>query len=89
MKQVEDAGEVRIKSSTQLFEDFGQQTEEQAEAYAQQLTSYMRTYTKGGLHARVTNTSSEDIVELIRDTVWNGRYRNKNRMVVLRGQAYQ
>ena len=46
--------------------------------YARQLTSYLGSYTKGLLHAKVMKTQSRGAFELLRDLVYKGRNRNKN-----------
>ena len=52
--------------------------------YARQLTSYLGSYTKGLLHAKVMKTQSCGAFELLRDLVYKGRNRNRNRLLSLK-----
>ncbi len=60
---------------------------EDAETYMQQMLSYLRTYTTGELYSRVTKTSRDKILELLRELVYRGRNHNRNRLVNLKAQA--
>ena len=59
----------------------------QAPIYMQQLKSYLRTYTGGELHARVSKTKSDGILELMRETIHKGKNRNPNRLLDLKARA--
>ena len=59
-------------------------TVEDPDMYARQLISYLGSYTKGLLHAKVMKTQSRGAFELLRDLVYKGRNRNKNRLLALK-----
>lgn len=59
----------------------------QAEMYAYQLKSYLRTYTDGELHARVVQTDGNLIMELMREIIYKGMHRNPNKLLDLKSNA--
>ena len=59
----------------------------QADMYAYQLKSYLRTYTDGELHARVIQTDCSMIMELMREIIHKGRNRNPNKLIDLKAKA--
>ena len=52
-----------------------------------QLKAYLRTYTGEELHARVTQTRSDGIMDLLRDIVHKGKNRNPNLLIELKAKA--
>ena len=67
--------------------EFGSSIRMQVNTYVTQLRSYLKTYTMGELHMRVTHTDIPNIMELMRDIITKGRNRNENRMVDLQAKA--
>ena len=57
------------------------------EIYAQQLLAYMSSYTKGLMHAKVMKTHHRNAFELLRDVVYKGKNRNKNRLLALKASV--
>ena len=51
------------------------------------LKAYLRTYTGGELHAWVTQTRSDGIMDLLRDIVYKGKNWNPNRLIELQAKA--
>ena len=47
----------------------------------------MRTYTDGELHAHVTQTDYDEVMELMREVIYKGRNRNQNRLIDLKAKA--
>ena len=72
-----DSGDTKIKRSLK----------DQFQMYMCQLKAYLRTYTGGELHARVSQTRSDGIMDLLRDIVYKGKNRNPNRLIVLKAKA--
>lgn len=94
LKAIENRGKSIIKSQPEFFESLDESADGsvkyiklQAEVYAEQLKSYLGTYTDGELHARVVQTDSSQIVELMREIIHKGRNRNPNRLVDLKAKA--
>ena len=83
-KAVETFQEKAIENGNGKHEKFKKELPEDSLAwddpdmYARQLTSYLGSYTKGLLHAKVMKTQSGGAFELLRDLVYKGRNRNKN-----------
>ena len=69
---------------TKFFKSIGNEVAEQKEEYQQQLKSYLRTYTSGDLHARITHTQSKGCVEFLREMVCRGKDHNDNRLLDLK-----
>ena len=91
---IEKAGKTRIASVEDFlnFVDSGdtkikQSIKDQSQMYMCQLKAYLRRYTGGELHARVTQTRSDGIMDLLRDIVYNGKNRNPNRLIELKAKA--
>ena len=59
----------------------------QSDTYAQHLNSYLRTYTDGELHARVTQTDYDEVVELMREVIHKGCNRNPFRLIDFKAKA--
>ena len=74
-----DSGDTKVKQSIK----------DQSQMYMCQLKAYLRTYTGGELHARVTQTRSGGIMDLLRDIVYEGKNRNPNRLIELKAKASQ
>ena len=72
-----DSGDTKIKQSIK----------DQSQMYMCQLKAYLRTYSGGELHARVTQTRSDGIMDLLRDIVYKGKNRNPNRLIELKAKA--
>jgi hypothetical protein len=90
LEVIEARGKVTIKSQKNFMDEMGEEhktIKDQATAFAQQLKSYLRTYTDGELHVRVTQTSHEDVMELMREVVYKGRNRNPNRLLDLKAKV--
>ena len=58
------------------------------EIYAQQLLSYLSSYTKGNLHAKGMKTNDRNAFELLRDGVYKGKNRNKNRLLAFKASVF-
>ena len=91
---VEKAGKNKINDIEDFFNgldtdnaQIAQSIREQAQTYMCQLKAYLRTYTAGELHARVTQVKSEGIIELMREIVYKGKNRNPNRLLDLKAKA--
>ena len=91
---IEKAGKTRIASVEDFLNlvDSGdtkikQSIKDQSQMYMCQLKAYLRTYTGGELHARVTRTRSDGIMDLLRDIVYKGKNRNLNRLIELKAKA--
>ena len=70
-----------------ITEKFGEtQSNELGEQYALQLRSYLRSYSKGQFHDKVTKTAAADVFELMRDTIKKGQNRNPYRMVAMKAE---
>ena len=52
--------------------------------YSEHLFAYMRTYTKGALHARVMKAKAQGIMELYREIIYKGKDFTKTRIRNLR-----
>jgi hypothetical protein len=94
LKVVEGNGRNTIKDQDAFFKDLDESKDKsyvyikaQANIYAQQLKSYMRTYTTGELHARVVQTDVINILELMRETIYKGKNRNPNKLIDLKAKA--
>ena len=59
----------------------------QADMYAYQLKSYLRTYTDGELHARVIQTDCSMIMAWMREIIHKGRNRSPNKLIDLKAKA--
>ena len=91
---IEKAGKTRIASVEDFLNlvDSGdtkikQSIKDQFQMYMCQLKAFLRTYTGGELHARVTQTRSDGIMDLLRDIVYKGKNRNPNRLIELKAKA--
>ena len=91
---IEKAGKTRIARVEDLFNlvDSGdtkikQRIKGQSQMYMCQLKSYLGTHTGGALHARVTQTRGDGIMDLLRDIVYTGKNRNPNRLIELKAKA--
>ena len=91
---IEEAGKRRIASVEDFLNlvDSGdtkikQSIKDQSQMYMCQLKAYLRTYAGGELHARVTQTRSDGIMDLLRDIVYKGKNRNPNRLLELKAKA--
>ena len=94
LKIVEKNGKNTIKSQQDFFDNIKEEEDvscknikAQADMYAHQLKSYLRTYTDGELHARVVQTDSSLIMELMREIMYKGRNRNPNKLIDLKSKA--
>ena len=92
---IEKAGQTRIASVEDFLNlvDSGdtkikQSIKDQSQMYMCQLKAYLRTYNRGELHARVTQTRSDGIMDLLRDIVYKGKNRNPNRLIELKAKAF-
>jgi len=79
LKLVETKGKNTIRNQQEFFDDIDENDDKsykyiktQADMYAQQLKSYLRTYTEGELHARVIQTDPNGIMELMREIIYKG-----------------
>ena len=91
---VEKNGKNTIRSQQEFFDNINDEDnagykniKEQADMYAYQLKSYLRTYTDGELHARVVQTDSSCIMELMREIIYKGRNRNPNKLIDVKSKA--
>ena len=88
---LETRGRATIKDQKDLMNDLVEEKyksiKEQSNIYAQHLKSYLRTYTDGELHARVIQTSYDDIMELMREVIHRVRNRNPSRLIDLKAKA--
>ena len=94
LKIIEKCGKNTIKNQSAFFDEIKEDEDKsyknikaQAEMYAYQLKSYLRTYTDGELHARVVQTDSGLIMELMREIIYKGRNRNPNKLIDLKSKA--
>ena len=94
LKMIECKGHVTIKDQNDFFNDLDESIDKsfmfikaQSDTYAQQLKSYLRTYTSGELHARVLQTDTNHIMELMRETIYKGKGRNPNKLIDLKAKA--
>ena len=71
-----DSGDTKIKQSIK----------DQSQVYMCQLKAYLRTCTGGELHARVTQTRSDGIMD--RGIVYKGKNRNPNRLIELKAKTW-
>ena len=87
---IESAGENKImdtKESCSLLNVSDRKSRDQSLGHMCQLKSYLRTCTVGELHARVSQTKSDGIMELMRDVIYKGRNRNPNRLIDMKAKA--
>ena len=88
---IENRGKVTTKSQKEFINSLDDATrksiKEQSDTYAQHLKSYLRTYTDGELHARVTQTDYDEVMELMREVIYKGRNRNPNRLIDPKAKA--
>ena len=88
---IENRGEVTIKSQKEFINSLDDATcksiKEQSDTYAQRLGGYLRTYTDGELHARVTQTDYDEVMEVIREVIYKGRNRNPSRLIDLKAKV--
>ena len=76
------------KESTNSLDDATcKSIKEQSDTHAQHLKSYPRTNTDGKLHARVTQTDYDELMELMREVIYKGRNRKPNRLIDLKAKA--
>ena len=94
LEAIEKEGKNRIDDADAFFNNMSNMDEKikkiiiaQAPVYMQQLKAYLRTYTGGELHSRVTKTKSDYIIELMRGIIHKGRNRNPNRLLDLKAKA--
>jgi len=94
LKLVETKGKNTIRNQQEFFDDIDENDDKsykyiktQADMYAQQLKSYLRTYTEGELHARVIQTDPNGIMELMREIIYKGNNRNPNKLIDLKAKA--
>ena len=64
-------------SENNIIKVFGEKTldeeiENESEVYAQQMISYLRSYTKGNLNARVMKTNKEGVFDILREIIFRG-----------------
>ena len=88
---IENRGKVTVKSQKEFINSLDDATfksiKEQSDTYAKHLKSYLRTYTDGEPHARVTQTDYDEVMELMRDVIFKGRNRNPSRLIDLKAKA--
>jgi len=84
LKEIENCGDKRIQDDKVAFVNLPDDIKMQQDTYAQQLVSYLRTYTKGTLNLKTTKTPKENICELLREVIQKGLNRNKNRLINLK-----
>ena len=88
---IENRGKVTIKSQEEFINSLDDATcksiKEQSDTYAQHLKSYLRTYTDGELHARVTQTDDDEVMELMLEVIYKGRNLNHNRLIDLKAKG--
>ena len=94
LKILEKCGKNTIKNQSTFFDEIKENEDKsyknikaQSDMYAYQLKSYLRTYTDGELHARVVQTDSSLIMELMREIIYKGRNRNPNKLIDLKSKA--
>ena len=94
LKAVEGQGKRTIRDQAVFFQGLDDTYDKsytyikaQADMYAQQLKSYLRTYTEGELHARIIQTDHNHIMELMRELIYKGKNRNPNRLIDLKSKA--
>ena len=82
---IENRGKVTIKSQKESTNSLDDATcksiKEQSDTYAQHLKSYLRTYTDGERHVRVTQTDYDEVMERMREVIYKGRNPNPNRLI--------
>ena len=83
----------RIKESenikVKLEEKNSQTIGEKLDDYADQMYTYLGSYTKGNLHARVLKGKGSDAFEIYRDLVHKGKNINMHRIIVFKTSILQ
>jgi len=86
-------GDKRINNQEAIkdkLEEKGQQTiKENIKEYAIQLYTYMNSYTKGNLNARLLKTREEGVFEIYRDVVHKGKNMNASRILKMKATVLQ
>ena len=92
---IKDHMEFTMKIGREFSKEGSDETEQvnTGEEYARQLRSYLRSYTKGAIHQRVSKAEtdgdykfSNGIFEVARDLIAKGRNRNPYRLVAMKAE---